>query len=149
MGGQMLKRSVVLGLLLCVGAIVHAEGPGIAGTWELQAGKWAMGGQELSLPGNLSGSQLKTYSKGHFLFVGQLKSGPSDTQGNFGGGTYSLNGEDYAETLVYHSAQALVGKTLHFKLVVKGNTMTLTGPVTPDDQKIIGGTLTEVYVRKD
>jgi hypothetical protein len=51
--------------------------------------------------------------------------------------------------LVYHSAQALVGRTLHFELVVEGNTMPLTAPVTPDDRKTIGGTLTEVYVRKD
>jgi hypothetical protein len=146
----MLKTRFALGLLmLCAGSTVYAQGPtSLSGTWEMRSGKWVLGGQENTLPGNLSGGQLKTYSNGHFLFVGQTKSGP-DVQNNFGGGTYTLKGEDYAETLTYHVAPALVGRTLHFKLVVKGDTMTLTGPVSTEDQKVLGGTLTEVYVRKD
>ena len=114
------------------------------------SGKWTENGKETaSLPGTISGGQLKMYSPGYFVFVGRFKEGDKPASDNYGGGTYTLNGDDYSETIQYHTATGIVGKTLHFKLVIKGNTMTLTGPITPENQKDFGLQLVEVYVRKD
>jgi hypothetical protein len=32
---------------------------------------------------------------------------------------------------------------------LRGDTMTLTGPINPEDQKALGNQFTEVYVKKD
>jgi hypothetical protein len=105
-------------------------------------------GKQYVLGENVKGSQLKTYSKGHFLFVGRF-TWEGQEQNSFGGGTYSLRGEDYTETLIYHTTAGVVGKTLRFKMVVKGDTMTLTGPISPADADSLGNQFTEVYTRKD
>lgn len=141
-------------LALLAGSVVAADTPStkgpLEGTWEMTSAKWTENGKEMSsLPGTVSGSQLKMYSKGYFAFVGRFKEGDKPATDSYGGGTYTLNGEDYSETIQYHTVTGLVGRTLHFKLVIKGDTMTLMGPITAEDQKSLGGQLTEVYVRKD
>jgi hypothetical protein len=120
----------------------------LTGCWELRASKGTAGGKDYSLPGNLSGSQMKCYSRGHFAFVGQFTLDGA-AHPNYGGGSYSLKGDEYAETLLYHVAASSVGQTLRFELVVKGNEMTLTGPLDAHGLKSLGNTLTEVYSRKD
>jgi hypothetical protein len=146
----MRTRIALTTLAVCSCVSLYAQNPKspLEGTWEMTSAKWQEGDKVHSFPGDMSGSQVKTYSAGHFLFVGQFKTGEK-VQDNYGGGTYALNGEDYAETLRYHVAPAAVGKTLRFKLVIQGNTMTLTGPINPQDQKALGNQLTEVYLRKD
>ncbi len=148
-----MKTKLVLPLLLACGIVAgYAQAPKspLEGTWELTSAKWTENGKEtVSLPGTISGGQLKMYSKGYFVFVGRFKEGDTPASDSYGGGTYTLNGEDYSETIQYHVATGIVGKTLHFKLVIKGDTMTLTGPITPENQKDFGLRLVEVYVRKD
>jgi hypothetical protein len=111
--------------------------------------KWTENGKEMSSPSPaMTIHQLKMYSPGHFVFVGQNRL-PDKVQERYGGGTYTLNGEDYTETILYHSFAGIVGTTLHFKLVVKGNTMTLTGPIVTEEQKSFRSEFTEVYQKKD
>ena len=57
--------------------------------------------------------------------------------------------EEYSKTLLHHVTPGVVGQTFHCKLVIEGDTMTLTGPTNPEDQKAVGTQLTEVYTRKD
>jgi hypothetical protein len=148
----MLKGRVALTLAVATvaGSLAYAaeKRSPLEGCWELHSNKGIAEGKEYSLPGNVSGSQLKCYSKGHFLFVGQLTF-EGAPRANYGGGSYSLKGEDYTETLIYHVASGAVGQTLRFKLVVKGETMTLTGPLDASGQKTLGNSFMEVYARKD
>jgi hypothetical protein len=144
-------RMAVASLLACgvLAADAHSADSPLVGTWEMTSMKSVTSdGTTYSLPGNVSGSQLKTYSKGHFLFVGRFKAG-EEALDNYGGGTFALDGDDYQETLLYHVTHEAVGQTLHFKLVIEGDTMTLTGPVDPKEQTSLGGQLIEVYRRRD
>jgi hypothetical protein len=143
--GLLMTAFVVAGALVAFG---QATTPRLEGTWELKSLKGTAQGKEYVLGGNVSGSQLKTYSKGHFLFVGRFAFEGQESN-SFGGGTYTLNGEDYTETITYHAAAATIGKTLHFKLVVVGDTLTLTGPISAEEQASLGNRFTEVYLKKD
>ncbi len=82
------------------------------------------------------------------MFVGRYAM-DGKAQDSYGGGTYTLDGQNYTETLRYHTNPGAVGQTLRFKLVVDGDTMTLTGPIGAEGQKALGNQLTEVYTRKD
>jgi hypothetical protein len=147
-----MRRRILLVLLpacAVLGVSAPASKPALQGTWELKSAKWVVDANTAyTVPGNVSGGQLKVYSKGYFLFVGRYTIGDK-AQDSYGGGTYALDGQDYSETLLYHTNQEAVGKTLRFKLVVEGDTMTLTGPLGPEGQKALGNQLIEVYVRKD
>jgi hypothetical protein len=151
-----MKTRIILALLFaCTVASSHAQSSKspLVGTWEMTSAIWTEGGKETHWAiGKDSGSQLKMYSQGYFLFVGREKESDKPAADNFGGGTYTLMGDNYSETIQYHTMAGLVGKTLHFKLVIKGNTMTMTGPIaaTAEDQKNFGaGQLVEVFVKKD
>jgi len=144
-------KTIMLASLVFLGGVAsHAQPPKspLEGTWKLISGKWVVGAREYTLLRNNSGSQMKAYSKGHFLFVGKFEI-DGKMQDNWGGGTYSVKGEDYLETILYHSYAEAVGRTFHFRLILKGDTMTVTGPVNPDDRETLGAQLTETYVRKD
>jgi hypothetical protein len=139
---------VVLTVAGTLGCSTAARTAPLQGCWELQSAQGTSNGQNYSLPGNISGSQFKCYSDGHFLFVGQYTMN-GQTQASYGGGTYSLKGDTYTETLTYHVASSSVGKTLTFKLAINGNQITQTGPLDAQGQKSLGGSATEVYIRKD
>jgi len=121
----------------------------LQGAWRLKSlhSKFA-DGTEYYLPGNATGSQIKMFSKKHVLFVGKLASGDK-TLNNYGGGTYILKGDEYAETLLYGHMEELVGKTHHFKLTIEGKTLTQTGPVDPEEQMRLGTIISEVYEKMD
>jgi hypothetical protein len=121
----------------------------LEGTWEMTSAKWTENGKVMSMPGDGSGTQLKMYSKGYFIFVGRFTERGKAPIDSYGGGTYTLNGKDYTETILYHTTGAIVGKTFHFKLVIAGDTMTLTGPIPTEEQKEFRSQFTEVYRRKD
>jgi hypothetical protein len=121
----------------------------LEGAWKLKSLHSKFNdGTEYNLPGNVIGSQIKMFSKNHVLFVGQLAS-EEKTLNNYGGGAYTLKGDDYIETLQYDAMKELVGKTHRFKLTIEGKTLTQMGPVDPEEQKRLGTTLTEVYEKMD
>ncbi len=144
------RRLAIALALLAGGALGYAGSstPRLEGTWELTSMKGTAQGKEYVLGDNVKGSQLKTYSGGHFLFVGRF-AWEGQERDNFGGGRYALDGEDYTETIIYHAAAGVVGKTLRFKMVVDGDTMTLSGPLSSVDAESLGNQFTEVYKKKD
>ena len=117
----------------------------LEGSWELVSAKWPQG----NLPGEYSGGVIKIYSNRHFLFVGRTSDKSGAVQERYGGGTYTLRGEDYSETITYHVVQHLVGHTVRFHVVIERDTMTLSGPVVGAGEKDPGFRLVEVYKRKD
>jgi hypothetical protein len=121
----------------------------LEGAWKLKSfhSKFA-DGTEYSIPGNATGSQIKMFSGKHVLFVGHFAAKDKSLE-NYGGGVYSLKGDEYIETLQYDGTKELVGKTHHFKLTIEGNTLIQTGPINPDEQRRLGKTLTEVYEKMD
>ena len=74
------------------------------------------------------GSQIKVWSKGHFVFVGRFKVNELYTD-NYGGGTYTLEGSQYIETILYHKNHRWVGSQPKMLIEIKGDTLYQTWPV--------------------
>jgi len=74
------------------------------------------------------GSQLKIWSQGHFVFSGRFKVGAKEVD-NYGGGTYTLEGSQCIETILYHTNKKWLGTQPKMLIEVKGDTLYQTWPV--------------------
>ena len=97
-------------------------------------------------PGEYTGSDVKIWTKDHFIFVGQFKHDTTIVD-NYGGGTYTLNGNRYEETILYHARADWVGSTLKMLLEVKGDSLIQTWPVNDNWQIDKSNYSFEKYVR--
>jgi hypothetical protein len=89
---------------------------------------------------------MKLICDNHFAFVGRYVSG-KDTTDNFGGGTYTLEGKNYTESIKYHVAKSLVGEVIPFEVEVRHDTLIQKGPRKIGNYKDTKWELYEVYVR--
>jgi hypothetical protein len=121
----------------------HEKVAPIEGAWRLVSANWPDG----KFPGDHEGALLKIYSKHSFAFVGRTRTRSGSAQDRFGGGTFDFDGTTYSESIQYHCVPALVGETIRFHLVITGDTMTLTGPLTSSGEQALGFRLEEVYER--
>jgi len=78
---------------------------------------------------NVIGSQIKVWSDEHFVFVGRFKVNEKQSD-NFGGGTYTLEGSQYTETIDYHTNKQWLGKQYKMLIEIKGDTLMQTWPVS-------------------
>lgn len=72
--------------------------------------------------------KIKIIADGHWMFS---QPNPADNITSFHhGGTYTLEGDSYAETIEYANASTggYLGRTFKYKIAIEGDTMTLTGP---------------------
>lgn len=92
------------------------------------------------------GSQIKVWSQGHFVFVGRftVHTQPMD---NYGGGTYTLEGSQYIETILYHKNHQWVGTQPKMLVEIKGDTLSQTWPVNDNWQIDKSDYTVEKYVR--
>jgi hypothetical protein len=92
------------------------------------------------------GSQIKIWSKEYFSFVGRFKT-KSKVIDNYGGGTYTLEGSQYIETILYHINKQWIGTHPKMLIEIKGDTLYQTWPVG-DNWKVDKSNYTiEKYVR--
>ena len=77
---------------------------------------------------DVNGSQLKIWSQGHFAFSGRFKVGAKEVD-NYGGGTYTLEGSQCIETILYHTNKKWLGTQPKMLIEVKGDTLYQTWPV--------------------
>jgi hypothetical protein len=122
-------------IALVIGGCTQQKSSKIEGAWQLVYNKSIAGDTLLfQFPGNYTGSDMKMWSKDHFVFVGLFKS-DTITQNNYGGGTYTLKGNLYAETILFHTYKEVVGKTFKMIIEIKNDTLYQTWPVD-DNGKI-------------
>lgn len=143
-----MKTLCIAVLFAALQSVAFASEPSkspLEGSWELISAKWPQG----ELPGEYSGGLLKIYSKGHFLFVGHTNDKKGAIQERFGGGTFTLHGEEYSETIAYHVVPRLVGQTVRFQMRITGDRMTIRGPVVGKGEQEPGFKLVEVYRKVD
>jgi hypothetical protein len=74
------------------------------------------------------GSQIKVWSQNHFVFVGRFIVNDKILD-NYGGGTYTLEGSQYIETIVYHKNHHWINSKPRMLLEIKGDTLYQTWPV--------------------
>jgi hypothetical protein len=116
----------------------------IEGTWQMVYGDW-MASDGSTFPAQISGSQIKTWTKWNFSFVGQFTHGL--TEDAYGAGKYVLNGNQYMEKLIYHFQKSyLDGGVVRLLVEFKKDTLIQRWPVD-ENWKLPEKHCTEKYVR--
>lgn len=101
----------------------------IRGTWKLISGVTIQSGDTTFTDYTKDQETIKIINKSHFaFFTHDLKQG-QDSTATFvsGGGTYSLNGNQYTEHLEYCNYREWEGNKFDFELSMHGDTLTQTG----------------------
>lgn len=131
-------------------AFVEYQKPKIIGAWNLVSMKYVENGKvAYEYPSeNVTGKDMKIWTGSHFSFNGKFKMS-NETIENYGGGTYTLNGNIYEETVVYHGSKDLVGQTIKMLLEIKNDTLTQKWPVDADGNIDENNYYIEKYVRLD
>jgi hypothetical protein len=149
------RKVFVAAMILSTAGALHAQSPcKLEGVWQL------VSGSEDGKPYPAGAREMKVITKGHFAFVYQVPGGPKDlkavadslaayrTSGS-GGGTYTLQGTSYTETLEYFSDPSYVGKSLVFTCRTEGDRFFQSGmfPRYQAGKKIRDSKLEEVWRR--
>ena len=117
------------------------------GTWNLVSMQRISGDTlEWIFPGDITGSDMKMWTKDHFSFVGRFKRDTTIVD-NFGGGTYTLNGNQYEETILYAANSDNVGSKIKILLEVKGDSLIQTWPLDDNWQLDKSNYYIEKYIR--
>ena len=100
----------------------------LEGTWQMVYGDW-LASDGSTFPAQIRGSQIKTWTKFNFSFVGQFeKNGISDNA--YGAGNYMLDGNKYTEKLIYHYQKVyLEGGDVRLLVEFKNDTLIQRWPV--------------------
>jgi hypothetical protein len=136
-------------MLFIMGGCTQQKKSPIEGSWQLVSGKWMQGDSLLGeFPGKFVVSDIKMWSKGHFLFAGQFKS-DTTVMDSYGGGTYKLEGNQYEETLQFHVWKSAVGTTVKMLMEIRNDTLIQTYPLGNNGQVDKNNFSQEKYIRLD
>lgn len=117
------------------------------GTWKIQGFTIINNGNKTDF--DLSkGSQIKMWSDKHFIFVGIYNEG-NQAQNNFGGGTYTLDGNHYTERIDYFTVPANIGNSVRILLEFKNDTLIQIYPADADWKVDKNNYQIEKYVKID
>jgi len=130
-------------IMLC--SFSGQESPDIQGAWKFVSSK-AVEGNKVFLSSVTDHSQLKMWTNDHFAFMGTFKSGKKVID-NYGSGTYTLNGNQYNETIIYHVDKKLTGTTIRMIIEIKGDTLIQTWPVNDEGNINPASYAQEKYIR--
>ncbi len=81
-----------------------------------------------SFPEMETGSEMKIWSDKNFVFSGTYRK-DTTTRDNYGGGTYTLDGDHYTENIQLHSDKSYIGTSIKMLIKINGDTLTQTWPV--------------------
>ncbi|MEH3112500.1 lipocalin family protein [Pedobacter terrae] len=99
----------------------------VQGTWQLVSATTLENGtsQTTDYSGKLK--MIKLFNHTHFAFLKHSHDPKDSSSFDAGGGTFSLNGNDYIETLEYYKDKDWEGKTFKFKLAIQNDTLVQKG----------------------
>ena len=120
-----MKNSIYLSIVFMILSVSCApkKSASIDGSWQLvQTQSVTNGKTETTYPGQLVGSEYKTWAGKNFMFVGRWTENSTITD-NYGFGTFNLDGNDYSETILYHFNKPYEGQTIKMKLEFKNDTI--------------------------
>ena len=147
-----MKANIIIGLI--VSMIVLSCNPNekqhrkIDGAWSLVYYKTISKDTVIGryIGKDVIGSQLKVWSQGHFCFVGRFKVGEKQVD-NYGGGTYTLQGSQYTETILYHTNKKWIGTKPKMLVEIRSDTLYQTWPVNDSWQVDKNNYTIEKYAR--
>jgi hypothetical protein len=140
-----MKKLIFLSLIffVTIGSYAQEKKSPIEGAWKLVYANWNMNGQ--TFPARIQGSDIKVWTKEHFVFAGQFKV-DTTLMDNYGWGTYTLVGNKYSENVVLHAYKPSIGETIKLILEIRNDTLTQRFP-TDENWKLPTKYNTEKYIR--
>lgn len=101
----------------------------IQGTWKLISGTLIEKGDTTVTDYTEGLSMIKILNASHFAFLNHDLNKGKDSTASFvaGGGTYTLDGNQYTENLEYCSAREWEGNSFHFTVEITGDTLVQQG----------------------
>lgn len=137
---------IALFLLVISGCNQKPANP-VVGAWDLFYAKQVISDTTTAIfPGDYQGSQVKMWSDNYWMFVGEFAQ-DTVTEKGFGGGSYTLEGLVYKETIKYHSSDDYMGRTLRMRIVVKNDTLIQVWPANETGEIDKSNYTSEKYVR--
>ncbi len=144
-------KPIVLFVAVCMlvpGCAPQKSAP-VEGAWKLVYATYTKSDSLMEVfPGKGTGSDMKIWTRSHFLFVGRYKLDTTVTV-SYGGGTYLLEGDRYQENIMYHARTPYIGETIKMLLEVKNDTLVQTWPLQGNGQLDRSNFRQEKYVRLD
>jgi hypothetical protein len=121
--------SVPLTIILCLTLLgCRSERKNkIEGTWRLVSGTLKTADTTTYDFSKLHYHGILMIYENHFAFVGRyVREG--DSLDAYGGGTYTLDGNNYKESMDYHKNKQWIGETIPLVVSVKNDTLIQKGP---------------------
>jgi len=133
-------------LLIIVGCKQEPANP-VVGAWDMIYAKHVANDTVTAVfPGDYQGSQVKMWCNNYWMFVGDFTQ-DTITEKGFGGGSYTLEGLVYKETIKYHSSDDYVGQTIRMRIVVENDTLIQVWPADEMGEIDKSNYSSEKYVR--
>ncbi|MBS1665584.1 MAG: hypothetical protein JST68_31380 [Bacteroidetes bacterium] len=111
-------------------ACQSSSAPAIVGTWRLVSGTTITKGvSEVTDYYSKNTRMLKIINGTHFTFIKHDINSPKDSSNHFdaGGGSYTLDGNQYTEHLDFYGDKNWEGKTFTFTVTINGDTLVQRG----------------------
>ncbi len=139
---------IIASLFLLFITACNQEPPNpVVGAWDLIYARQVVNDTTTATyPGDYQGSQVKMWCNNYWMFVGDYILDSAKVSA-FGGGSYTLEGIVYKETIKYHSTPDLVGKTLRMRIVVQNDTLIQVWPADEMGEVDKSNYTSEKYVK--
>ena len=120
----------------------------INGTWRLMSGTTITKGVSSITDYTRDQSMIKIINDSHFAFLKHRLGEPKDSANGFdaGGGSYTLNGDQYTEHLDYYADKNWEGKPFTFTVSFDGDTLVQKGLEKVESENI-DRVIIEKYLR--
>ena len=144
-----MKKIAILSSLLLIMLAACKQEPvnPVVGAWDMIYARQVVNDSTVStFPGTYQGSQVKMWCNNYWMFTGEFSQDTVKTDG-FGGGSYTLEGIVYKETIKYHSSKDYVGETIRMRIVVANDTLIQVWPANETGEIDKSNYTSEKYVR--
>jgi len=144
-----MKKIAILSsaLLIMISACKQEPVNPVVGAWDLIYAKQVENDSTIATyPGTYQGSQVKMWCNNYWMFVGEYSQDTVKAE-NYGGGSYTLEGIVYKETIKYHVTEDYIGETLRMRIVVANDTLIQVWPADETGEVDKSNYNSEKYVR--
>lgn len=120
----------------------------IVGTWQLLSATTVENGKRTETDYTKGRSMIKIINDTHFAFLNHQLDMTKDSSNHFdgGGGKYLLKGDEYTEFLDFYKDRNWEGKSFHFKVSIKNDTLIQTG-IEKVEAAGVDRTIIEKYIK--
>jgi hypothetical protein len=154
--------NLIIALFLFIGCTTE-KNDGIEGVWKMIYAEWVLDDSTtFYVPQEIEGGQIKAWLNGYVVLAGECKfdsvskaklklytndsSSYDSSSGSYEAATYSLNGNKYEETFIYHDWTAPEGMTMYGILEINNDTLIQKFPAD-ENWNLVEKYHTEIYVR--